>query len=249
MYEGIGTPGFDLSYGPEDNLAPKLFGTEIQIVSTRCAQFWRQMGMCRLWIIKKFRGQKIIVYISRLPFFARVQCAHNHLRLSIMIQHLFKTFEFIHKTFCAHIIVIRIEYITSCFSMIYEILSNNMISWVYQFHENFHLWAKYRNFEVSIHVGMYFTCQCINRIDHTGNISLIFLKHFLSLDFPKRRWIWGMSRAGIIFVDLPDLHLILDADLTHCSCTSGHSFFGDRMLWPKSPLLTDSFVTSLMRIN
>ena len=39
MYEGIGTPGFDLSYEPEDNLAPKLFGTEIQIVSTRCAQF------------------------------------------------------------------------------------------------------------------------------------------------------------------------------------------------------------------
>ena len=28
-------------------------------------------------------------------------------------------------------------------------------------------------------------------------------------------------------------------------CTTGHSFFGDRMLWPKSPLLTDSFATSL----
>ena len=54
-----GTPEFDLSYVPEDNLAPKLFGTEIQIVSTRCAQFWRQMGMCRLWIIKRFRCQKI----------------------------------------------------------------------------------------------------------------------------------------------------------------------------------------------
>ena len=139
MHEGIGTSGFDLPYVSEDDLAPKLFGTEIQIVSTRCAQFWGQMGMCRLWIIKKFRGQKIIVYISRLSFFARVQCAHNHLRLSIMIQHRFKTFELIHRTFCAHIIVIRIEYITSCFSMIYEILSNNMIfldiwiSWKFPF--------------------------------------------------------------------------------------------------------------------
>ena len=38
----------------------------------------------------------------------------------------------------------------------------------------------------------------------------------------------------------------LDAGLTHCFCTHGHSFFGDRMLWPKSPLLTDSFETSLM---
>eukprot|EP00493_Phyllostaurus_siculus_P001357 UN01365 len=59
-----------------------------------------------------------------------------------------------------------------------------------------------------------------------------------------------MSSTQIIFVDLPDLqkflHLILDAGLTHCSCTPGHSFFGDRMLWPKSPLLTDSFATSLL---
>ena len=39
MHEGIGTSGFDLSYVSEDNLASKLFGTEIQNVSTRCAQF------------------------------------------------------------------------------------------------------------------------------------------------------------------------------------------------------------------
>ena len=45
------------------------------------------------------------------------------------------------------------------------------------------------------------------------------------------------------------LHLILDAGLTHCFCTPGHSFFGDRMLWPKSPLLTDSFATSLTMDN
>ena len=39
MHEGIGTSGFDLPYVSEDDLAPKLFGTEIQIILTRCAQF------------------------------------------------------------------------------------------------------------------------------------------------------------------------------------------------------------------
>ena len=95
-----------------------------------------------------------------------------------------------------------------------------------------------------------------------GNVLISFVEFLYTFDF----FSWSQQNdifypsiyernttTQRIFVNLSDLqkllHLTLDAGLTHWFCITGHSFFGDRMLWPKSPLLTDIFATSLMMDN
>ena len=65
----------------------------------------------------------------------------------------------------------------------------------------------------------------------------IMKRHILSKHFTTEHYYSNNFCRSAISTKIIYNHLILDAGLTHCFCTPGHSFFGDRMLWPKSPLL------------